>query len=165
MMAACCLNLYSCHPEPQDRPGVVTFSLNGSGGVPVREAVRGTQIDQPYDDVTVEFQEAHISLSLHWGGYESDLLQKTRHSLIENMVDERPTTRQELAEQVCFLFIHFHKMASKLRISNNHRTLGLGEDDIRVTDVVLYSVHYCRHTNTWVPHFGIVDRAGLERHN
>ncbi|KAI6147415.1 hypothetical protein BKA82DRAFT_403140 [Pisolithus tinctorius] len=166
MMAACCLNLRPCHLDlPQDRTGFVTFTRGGSIGVPAKDILRGTLVDQPYDDVSVEFQGECISLSLQWPGYESNLLRKARQSFVESMVDEKPTTRQELAIQSCFLFFRFHKMASKLQTSHSEGKFGLGEDDVRATDVVLYFVHYCRHTNTWVPEFDVIDRAGLERYN
>lgn len=113
MMAACCLNLRPCHLDlPQDRTGFVTFTRGGSIGVPAKDILRGTLVDQPYDDVSVEFQGECISLSLQWPGYESNLLRKARQSFVESMVDEKPTTRQELAIQSCFLFFRFHKMAS-----------------------------------------------------
>ncbi|KAI6128748.1 hypothetical protein EDD17DRAFT_1146593 [Pisolithus thermaeus] len=166
MMAACCSDLRPCRPHsPQDRIYIVTFSIDGLTGVPLKDILEGTPIDQPSDDVSVEFQGDCIALSLQWPGYESNLLQKFRHNFVERVVDGIPTTRQELAIQICLLFFTFHKMASKLRISNSQGKFGPGEDDIRVTDVVLYSVHYCNYTNTWMPIFGVVDRAGLERHN
>lgn len=113
MMAACCLNLRPCHLDlPQDRTGFVTFTRGGLIGVPAKDILRGTLVDQPYDDVSVEFQGECISLSLQWPGYESNLLRKVRQSFVESMVDEKPTTRQELAIQICFLFFRFHKMAS-----------------------------------------------------
>lgn len=143
----------------------MTFAIDGLTGVPVEHILEGTLIDQPSDDVSVKFQEDYISLSLQWIAYGSNLLQKARHSFVERVIDGRPTTRLELAQQICLLFFSFYKLASKLRISNSQGKFGFGEDDIRLSDVILHSVHYCSYMNTWIPDFGIVDRAGLERHH
>ncbi|KAI6027352.1 hypothetical protein BKA83DRAFT_4227792 [Pisolithus microcarpus] len=113
MMAALCSLLCLCHPPSSpDRTDTVTFAIDGLTGVPVEHILEGTLIDQPSDDVSVKFQEDYISLSLQWIAYGSNLLQKARHSFVERVIDGRPTTRLELAQQICLLFFSFYKLAS-----------------------------------------------------
>ncbi|KAG8215557.1 hypothetical protein J3R82DRAFT_7400 [Butyriboletus roseoflavus] len=144
-------------PPHESIPGI-TFSVNGWAGVRVKDILKDTVFVDAANDMVLEHHGwRSIVVHLEWPGYDTRNVDDPMTSRIDVRPGGEDITRQNLAREICGLLFTFCKNISKYTISPECEKWALtaGPEGIRVTDIVLLSIHYYR--NFWVPEFYVIE--------
>ncbi|EGN96344.1 hypothetical protein SERLA73DRAFT_154688 [Serpula lacrymans var. lacrymans S7.3] len=141
-------------PKHQTIPGII-FSSRGYPGIRVKDILLGQGraiVDSPHDFIFKGHGWRTTTLNLNYPGYNDPFPWRidTVDSATKTLM-----TRFQLVEKLCILIRAFCSQASKLTIQPGYENWALGEDNVRLGDIYLFSIHYYR--NVWVPEIYVVE--------
>ncbi|KIK33421.1 hypothetical protein CY34DRAFT_813616 [Suillus luteus UH-Slu-Lm8-n1] len=138
-------------PTMQSFPGI-TFSINGWGGVRVRDILRGTvTVDHSTDTAFADRSWRETTLALEWPGYlpngSSDASRRRIKTIHRGT--NTPITRQDFAIEIAVLIGELSRCARDKPVAHGCEDWAFSQNGVRMSDVYILSAHYYR--NVWVP--------------